>query len=490
MGTDRFYKLWTQQSAVQATRVGPGNWGSEERLYSQDVEDAFGKIETRLARLHTKLAYGSQLLEDERYGWAMWLLASYLRTPFAFICSAEVTATMNNVAEDLFRSGYAVLAKCVTDPHCIELITNRQWQVLKSEAPYFLKPDSGVILTDRLDNQEGSILYPLSPFLCFVASGNRASFGRTPVDTKTVFALNNDILRWSDRSVACTTKFWQDEEPLLRKAVKTYLAAGRYAPPTSGRFFSIETVKCDGEIRATILAPRGPVLMTVPESVIRPVDGVERPKVPGLYDLEDCPPVTIGVRYSDDDDEIDYAAAAQLMMKIGQAGFAADCARKALERNSKDLGSKLILLACEPEANVGDLTPESPDDAAKFAIWRALQKREPLEGLKITSSWLRDHPDHEKLIQANFLCAVLTHGARFFRALFGQEEELAYIDNNTPLPDGTVELAKRACLLSTENLVSEVQDQVGKMDLNASGLPADILRLSGLNQKVRLYRVE
>jgi hypothetical protein len=230
--------------------------------------------------------------------------------------------------------------------------------------------------------------------------------------------------------------------------------------------------------------------MTVPESVIRPVEGVERPQIPGLYDVEDGPRVTIGIRYSDNDSEVNYAAAAQLMMNVGQKKFAADCARKALEKDKKDLNSKLILLACEPEATVGDLTPERPDDAANLAIWLALNKREPVEGLKITSSWLRDHPDHGKLIQANFLCAVLTYGARFFSALFGKKEELAYIDDNTPLPDGIIELAKRARLTSAGNLVSEVQDQVGKMDLNASGLAADILRLSGLNQKLRLYRAE
>src|SRR5207247_5750454 len=51
MGTNRFYKLWIEKATVQATPVGPKNWGSEEGLYSQDVEDALEKIETKLARL-------------------------------------------------------------------------------------------------------------------------------------------------------------------------------------------------------------------------------------------------------------------------------------------------------------------------------------------------------------------------------------------------------------------------------------------------------
>src|SRR5262245_5925502 len=78
MGTNQFYKLWTDKSGVQAEPAGPGNWGGEDHLYSQDVEDAFERIETRVANLQRKLERGSCPNDDERYAWAMWLLASYL----------------------------------------------------------------------------------------------------------------------------------------------------------------------------------------------------------------------------------------------------------------------------------------------------------------------------------------------------------------------------------------------------------------------------
>jgi hypothetical protein len=94
LGSTQFYKLSTGKTAVQATPAGPRNWGGEENLYSKDVEDAFEKIEDKLARLQRKLEGGSSPTDDERYGWAMWLLASYLRTPAAFLCSAEVSASM------------------------------------------------------------------------------------------------------------------------------------------------------------------------------------------------------------------------------------------------------------------------------------------------------------------------------------------------------------------------------------------------------------
>lgn len=488
MGTNQFFKLFIEKSDIQAEPTGPKNWGREKHLYSQDVEDAFEQVETRLAHLQRTLEEGSHLTEDERNGWAMWLLASYLRTPPAFLCSADVSASMPGFMGDLFQSSYTMLATCVTNPYCIELITNRDWQIMNCEKPFFLKPDSGVVFTDRLDKWDSLILYPLTPFSCFVATGNQRRFTRVSVQKKRVFGLNNHILRWSDKSVACTTEFWEAELFMLRHAVRTNLAAGQYSPPTSGRFFSIETQKCDGKIEATILAPRGPMLMTVSESAIRPVDERARPKIPGLYDVEEGPDVTVEVRYSDNEQEIDYASAAWFMMHIGKKDRAVSFARKALQKDEKNVLSKLIMLACDATLDVGELTPEKPDDAAELAIWWALAKRDPLEGLKISSTWLRKHADHERLAQANFLCAFMVYGARLFQAFSRTGEILPYFDDNTPLPDGVIDLIKRAYSHSDSEIVSDIQRQVGDMDLKASGLAADILRVCGLNCKLRLYQ--
>lgn len=469
--------------------AGPKNWGGEEHLYSQDVEDAFEQIETRIAHLQRKLESGNSPTDDERYGWAMWLLASYLRTPAAFLCSAEVSSFMDGFTGDLFRTSYSMLATCVTNPHCIELIASRDWQILTCEKPYFLKPDSGVILTERMDKEDCLILYPLSPFSCFLATGNHRRFSVASVQKKRVFGLNNHILRWSELSVACSTEFWNHEQFMLRHAVRTNLATGQYSPPTSGRFFSIDALKCDGKMQATILAPRGPMLMTVSESAARPINGNVRPKISGLYDVDDRSNVAVEVRYSDNEAEIDYASAAWLMMHVGQKDLAVNFARKALQKDEKNLLSKLILLACEASVDFGELIPEKPDDAAELAIWWALAKHAPLEGLKITWTWLGKHPNHERLAQANFLCAFMVYGAKLFQALCGKEEKLLYIEDSTPLPDGVIDLVKKACTHTNNGgIVSEMQRQVGNMDLKASGLAADILRVCGLNSKLRLYR--
>ncbi len=487
MGTNQFYKLSVDRSGVQAQSAGPGSWGGEENLYSQDVEDAFEKVETKLVHLQRKLENGVRPTDDERYGWAMWLLASYLRTPAAFLCSAQVSEAMRGFSGDLFRASYGMLASCVTNPHCIELIAKRDWQILTCEKPYFLKPDTGLVLTDRLDKEDCLILYPLTPFSCFLATGNRPSFSRNSIQNKRVFGLNNHLLRWSEASVACTTQFWNDQKFMLRHAVRTNLAAGQYSPPTSGRFFSPEAKKCDGKLQATILSPRGPTLMVVPESVIRPVGGSTRPKIPGLYDVEGCPDVSIEVRYSDNEDEIDYVSAACFLMDDGRKDQAVSLARKALQKDQKKLIAKLVILSCDPTASFGDLTPETPDDAAALATWWARNKQNPLEGLKLTSTWLQKHRDHERLAQANFLCAFMVYGVKLFQAMCGKEENLPYLEDSTPLPDGAIDLVKRALSYSDVGIVSEVQRQVGNMDLKASGLAADVLKVCGLNSTVRLY---
>jgi len=488
MGTNQFYKLSIGTSGVQAESAGPSNWGGENHLYSQDVEDAFEKIETRLALLQRKLENGPCPNEDERYGWSMWLLASYLRTPAAFLCSAQVSESMRGFSGDLFRASYGMLASCVTNPHCIELIANREWQILTCEKAYFLKPDTGLVLTDRLDEEDCLILYPLTPYSCFLATGSRRGFSRDSVQRKRVFGLNNHLLRWSEATVACSTRFWEDEQFMLRHAVRKNLAAGQYSPPTSGRFFSVETMKCDGKMRATILSPRGPTVMEVSASAIRAVGGSTRPKIEGLYDVEDSPDVAIEVRYSDNEDEIDYVSAACFMMDDGRKDLAVSLARKALQKDRKNLIAKLIILSCEPTASFGDLIPEKPDDAAALATWWARDKQKPLEGLKISSAWLQRYRNHERLAQANFLCAFMVYGVRLFQAMCGNEEPLPYLDNSTPLPDGAIDLVKKALSHSNGGIVSEVQRQVGQMDIRASGLAADILRLCGLSSKVRLYR--
>ena len=489
MGATSFYEVSLEKSRVRARRVGSSNWGREAHLYRQDVEDAFSRIEDKLARLQEKFASTSTPSADERCGFAMWLLASYLRTPEAFLASAEVGEDLSNPC-DLFDHGYAMLTQCVTNPHCIEMVARRDWQIIKVDKPYFLKPDSGVVLTDRLDSDDCQIIYPLTPNSCLLATGRGGGFSRVSGQSKIVNELNDEILRWSRRSIICTTEFWERENEEISNAVRAHLNTGQWSPPKSGRFFVLEGINTEGEIRGALLGPRGPVVFTVSESAVQPIDKVPRPQIPGLYDVEDDNSIGIGVRFSDDDSEINYTAAAALALDIKRADLAARFARKALEKDDNDLYAKLVLLTVEPDADVGALSPRTSDEAAQLGFWWALEKKQPLSGLAVTSAWLKQDSKNERLIKANFLCAMLGYGSKLVAALCGHHEPPPLIDNSTPLPDGVIEFVNRLYSHSETDIVSNVQEQIGQMDVKRSGIAADMLRLCGINKKFRLYRAD
>jgi len=157
LGDDHFVRLSVSNGAVQAVRAGPKSFGSEEDLYHQVIEDAFGDIEHRIAPIHRKLERGEALSQVERNGWAMWLLASYLRTPLAILYSAEANEAVGAFRGDLFRIGTSSLVSVAANPHCIKLIADRRWEILISIDPIWLRPDKGVVLTDRLD-AEGCLI--------------------------------------------------------------------------------------------------------------------------------------------------------------------------------------------------------------------------------------------------------------------------------------------------------------------------------------------
>ena len=104
LGGDHFIQLSLGNGTVESARAAPKIFGGEHRLYSQVIEDSFADIEGRMAPLQRKLARGEQLSVDERHGWAMWLLASYLRTPQAILRSAEVNQVVGPFRGDLFHS--------------------------------------------------------------------------------------------------------------------------------------------------------------------------------------------------------------------------------------------------------------------------------------------------------------------------------------------------------------------------------------------------
>jgi hypothetical protein len=484
-----FIRLSASDGAVEAVRSGPKSFGSEENLYSQAIEDAFGDIEYRMAPIQRKLERGEALSPDQRNGWAMWLLVSYLRTPLAILHSANANQAVGLFRGDFFRVGNSRLVSLVANPNCIKLIADRHWEVLISHDPIWLKPDKGVVLTDRLDAEGCLVVYPLSPFACLVAGGRGPSYHASGVSSRRAAGLNRQILRWAERSVVCTATLWNDRRRNLEKAVGDYLGKGEYSHPTGGRFFAPEGLDLGSSLELMLLAPHGPVIMTVPKDAIRNLPH-SQPKIPGLYDVDKLPELTLKVRLSDDESEIHFTSAAIIMCEHGRTDLALEYAKKALALNPQDLTAKLIILQHEPTASVGELSPQTPLDAADLALWLARVRRVPLEGLKVTASWLTRFPESEPLVGANFLCAFMVYGHRLFELMLGRDGEtsLPYIEDAMPLPEGIIELIKRVYQSGKGGLVENIQGSLADMDHRETGLAADILRLCGCNARLRFYR--
>lgn len=368
------------------------------------------------------------------------------------------------------------------------MVASREWHILRCRHPHLLKPDIGVVLTERLDARDCLMIYPISPFVCFVATGDHPSYTIETVERTRVHGLNRHILEWSDRSVACACAFWHSDQRALTTAVREHLRKGDFVPPSSGRFFSMETLECESALQCLLLAPRGPRLFTIPKQRVRPVEGPQIRKVPGLYEVADIPDVAWKIRYSDNEDEVDLVSLALVLHRAGRGREALAYAKKALASDPEELVTKLIVLCGEPEAPVGELKPKSAEDAADLALWLAQVKKEPLEGLQVTSPWLGRFPEHDGLIGANFLCAFLHYGHRFIDLMLGKEKALPYLAQDTPIPDGVPEFLEKLLSLPEGPLVHDVQRGLCGMDVTATGITADILRLAGANFRLRLYR--
>jgi hypothetical protein len=66
---------------VTRGRTGPRDWGGENHLYPQRVEDALAAFETKVAVVYDKLLRSQILTAQERLLWSRWILCQFARTP-------------------------------------------------------------------------------------------------------------------------------------------------------------------------------------------------------------------------------------------------------------------------------------------------------------------------------------------------------------------------------------------------------------------------
>lgn len=164
-------------------RTGPKEWGAERYLYSQTLEDALGRIENRVAPVYRKLLANDPLTPTDRLIWSRWILCQFSRTPSHILELAgleeDILATFPGFACDFTPGEIQAKIDAATsgvldfqdNEQLIPFIILRDWVVLQPAAgEFFIKGDNPVVIRGTLIDDNASIVYPLSPSHCFVAT--------------------------------------------------------------------------------------------------------------------------------------------------------------------------------------------------------------------------------------------------------------------------------------------------------------------------------
>lgn len=171
-----------ERGEIWKGRTSAKMWGCEEELYPQAVEDAYEKVETRIAPIYKKLMAHVTLSPVERLYWSQWILCQFARTP-------TMMHELAGMPEDIFK---ALNFECNLDwdtigkdlkglesfglefPSSRELIgfiALRDWIILRpAEGEFFIKGDVPVVIRGALIEDDARIIYPLSHERCFMAT--------------------------------------------------------------------------------------------------------------------------------------------------------------------------------------------------------------------------------------------------------------------------------------------------------------------------------
>ena len=165
------------------SRTGPVQWGQEEGLYPQELEDALAELERIIAPIYDSLLANRPLDLQQRLLWSHWLLCQYSRTPAYIIDVAKLEediltqfpdmekwASEINTEEKL-QSALDNIYSLTSSKKIVPFLAVRDWIVCKAAiGSCFLRTDDPIVITGPLVREKTKIIYPLSPKQCFVAT--------------------------------------------------------------------------------------------------------------------------------------------------------------------------------------------------------------------------------------------------------------------------------------------------------------------------------
>lgn len=163
-------------------RTGPKEWGAENYLYSQDLEDSLERFETLISPIYKKLLQDEVLHPTERLLWGHWLLCQYSRTPSFMIEFAKLPEDLlfRHAAPDFadlldtetqIKAAQSHITDFATSKKLVYFLVLRDWVTFRApQGEFFIKSDVPVIIQGPLVEESTTILYPLSPDKCFSAT--------------------------------------------------------------------------------------------------------------------------------------------------------------------------------------------------------------------------------------------------------------------------------------------------------------------------------
>ena len=221
-------------------RTGPREWGAENQLYPQHVEDALGAFETRVALLYDKLMRNEVLDSEERLIWSRWILCQFARTPTLLLELAGFEEDVLSLFPELGRdfswaetqakidAAIEQIADFHTSNRLIPFIILRDWLLLRPPpSEFFIKGDVPVIIRGALVNDDAQIVYPLSPTHCFVATvleqfPPRQTQAERRLKPGKAADYNRLIASCAEREIICHPQYYSsDVDSLLEDIIGT-----------------------------------------------------------------------------------------------------------------------------------------------------------------------------------------------------------------------------------------------------------------------------
>jgi hypothetical protein len=180
---EQIRKYWLQPNGeVQSKDIGYRGWGRERFLYSQRQEDWFQLVESDACSPYTKLLNIVPLSEQERRQWIAFLITQMIRTPSFMlrILPALKRFIKNNQIEfpthtENLRMAYETLfSNNKFFAEFYRLISTHQWELWRSPRNgQFIRSDNPILLRGSVEQRTWQLIYPMTPFKCFVAGPNK-----------------------------------------------------------------------------------------------------------------------------------------------------------------------------------------------------------------------------------------------------------------------------------------------------------------------------